>query len=307
MLFDMFIVMYLFLGGCSAGLLFVTSLLGLMSRHTASRSSENVNVFGGYMNRCHQVNLVIALASSACLLCDLGSPNRAYLLFSHPTATPISVGAFVLVVNVVVCVLLVVCSGTAWRDSSRSESIERALDWIGLPASIMLMSYTGVFLALIKQVPLWNSPLTVVLFVVSALSAGISLSMLIRDTDGADLDRAGFNGALHIAHGTLLVVEIVTIAAFVAVTASRPEVAAARSLELLSSPPLSQWIAFGVVGFGLAFPLCVEVVESASWVARALSVTDPRTALPGLSIPSNSACLIGCFLLRYCLIAAGLH
>ncbi len=316
MLFGMFIVVYLFLGGCTAGLLLVTALRSLMfsSRRRIGIHDEAMReAFGRFTDQCYIVILIMALASSACLLCDLGSPEKSYILFIHPALTPITVGGFALAANIVIAAMLVATGSIARLgcfdgNAEKLAIVRKGLEIAALPASILLMGYTGLFLALIKQVPLWNTPLTVVLFVLSALSAGCALSQLIHGCTEARSYMTGADAALHPMHWALLVAEIAVIALFLIVTASRPEVAVARSLELLTNPPLLWWVIGGLVALGLGFPLVAETAMS--W----LTVRRMRDGVrwyglmdPLFCFPADVACLIGCFLLRYCLVAAGLH
>ena len=333
MLFSMFIVLYLFLGGCVAGLMLVTALRGILFRrglrlhHGSVLNGARSGIRNGdleglawavdfehYSGRCYVLALVLCLASCSCLVFDLGSPYKAFLLFTHPAFTAITVGAYVLAVALL---LLCVLSASHFILSSRGPSslrprwVRRIAELLAVPVAVALMGYTGLFLALVDSVPLWNTPWTVVLFVLSAISAGCALSSLAQalSNSGIRLSAAAgkvsaagsmsARGAAAIAsprrlHVAVILLEVAGLGAFALRTLTRPEAAAARSVALLTSEPRVGWLALGVLCLGLLVPLVAEV---------ACICRGGQHHIP----PADLACLLGCFLLRYCLVAAGVH
>lgn len=325
MLFSMFIVLYLFLGGCVAGLMLVTALRGILFRHglrlhhgsvlNGARSGiRNGDLeelawaadFEHYSGRCYVLALVLCLASCSCLIFDLGSPYKAFLLFTHPAFTAITVGAYVLAAALL---LLCVLSTSHFILSSRGPSslrprwARRVAELLAVPVAVALMGYTGLFFALVDSVPLWNTPWTVVLFVLSAISAGCALSSLAQALSNSGIRLSAAAGRMSARgeaaitsprrlHVAVVLLEVAGLGAFALRTLTRPEAAAARSVALLTSEPLVGWLALGVLC--LLVPLVAEVV----CIRRGEQHHVP---------PADLACLLGCFLLRYCLVAAGVH
>ena len=314
MLFSMFIVLYLFLGGCVAGLMLVTALRGILFRrglrlhHGSVLNGARSGIRNGdleglawavdfehYSGRCYVLALVLCLASCSCLIFDLGSPYKAFLLFTHPAFTAVTVGAYVLAAALL---LLCVLSASHFILSSRGPSSLR-------PRWARRVGYTGLFFALVDSVPLWNTPWTVVLFVLSAISAGCALSSLAQALSNSGIRLSAAAGRMSARgeaaitsprrlHVAVVLLEVAGLGAFALRTLTRPEAAAARSVALLTSEPLVGWLALGVLCLGLLVPLVAEVV----CIRRGEQHHVP---------PADLACLLGCFLLRYCLVAAGVH
>ena len=70
---------------------------------------------------------------------------------------------------------------TSLLGSSRSPKIARhpqGLKWVGVVFAFCIAAYTGFLLGVIPSYPLWNNAVLPILFVVSALSAGLALVSL---------------------------------------------------------------------------------------------------------------------------------
>lgn len=304
MLLSMYIVMYLFLGGATGGLLLLCSVYGAVFYRRKGATPEEVLAFERYSARCYLVALILVLASSACLVFDLGSPMKVLVLFLHPTKTVISFGAYILAATILVLAFLCFLAYLRPHTTARVLRLRRVGKMLAVFCSVALMSYTGVFLARLDSVPLWNTPLTVVLFVLSALSAGCALSSLVQ---AFSLGGMGFSApnsiAHHVWHAGIIGAEMLTLAAFVVQALFRTQVAVQRSLRLVLEGPLLGWLTGGVFVLGLLVPLVAEIALIRARRNRGVLVgSDVR-----FCIPADLSCLLGSFLLRYCLIAAGLH
>ena len=76
-----------------------------------------------------------------------------------------------------------------------------------------------------------------------------------------------------------------------------------RSIRLVLGGPLLGWLTGGVFLLGLLVPLVAEIALIRARRNKGVLVgSDVR-----FCIPADLACLLGGFLLRYCLVAAGLH
>ena len=304
MLLSMYIVMYLFLGGATGGLLLLCSVYSAVFYRRKGATPEEVFAFERYSARSYLVAFILALASSACLVFDLGSPMKVLVLFLHPTKTVISFGAYILAATILVLAFLCFLAYLTPRATTRVLRLHRVGKVLAVFCSVALMSYTGVFLARLDSVPLWSTPLTVVLFVLSALSAGSALSSLVQTLS---LSEAGISApdaiSHHVWHAGIIGAEILTLVAFIVQAFFRTQVAVQRSIQLVLGGPLLGWLAGGVLVLGLLVPLVAEIALVRARRNRSVLVgSDAR-----FCIPADLACLLGSFLLRYCLIAAGLH
>lgn len=214
------------------------------------------------------------------------------LLFFRPSFTSvIAFGTFVLAGMVLVAGLLVVVDvGYVPLATSRMKAMAEI---VCVLLAVAVMTYTGVYLQTTKAVAFWDTPLVPVLFVLSAVSAGIAATVIVAAfmRDSWQLD--SWLSRLHGVHIAVLAVEACALALFVAVSLTgRGE--APTSLALLFADDLLAWFAGGVCVAGIAVPLASEAV--------CLVLRRPRT----IPLP-DVLCLLGGYALRYCLVAAGLH
>ena len=291
-MFGPFVVLYLFLGGCSAGVLLVSSVWSFAFHLDGNRTRVQTDAFRSLRNRCFAVGFVLACVAALCLLADLGRPERFVLLFVRPSASSvIAFGTFVLAGMILVAGFLAVANNFYLpRVTARMKAVAEVSCAV---LAVAVMTYTGVYLQSTKAVAFWDTPLVPVLFVLSATSSGIAtvviVAAFIRDSWRVD---AGLV-RLHGAHIAVLALEACALAAFVAVSAAgRGE--APTSLSLLFAPDLRAWFVGGVCLAGIFVPL---VCEAACALLRR-----PRT----FPLP-DALCLFGGYALRYCLVAAGLH
>lgn len=291
-MFGPFVVLYLFLGGCSAGILLATSVWSFAFHRSPNRTHPQSDAFRALRNRCFAVGFVLACLAAFCLLADLGRPERFILLFLRPSSTSvIAFGAFVLAGLIVVSGFLAISNNCYIPFvSARMKAVAEIVCAI---LAIAVMTYTGAYLQSTKAVAFWDTLFVPLLFVASALSIGVAaifiVAAFIRDTWRVESGLL----RLHGGHIAILVIEAVFLGAFLVVSASGRG-AAPESLALLFEGDLRIWFIGGVCVAGLAVPLASEVVCVALRRMRVLPLADVF-------------CLFGGYALRYCLVAAGLH
>ena len=144
-MFGPFIIMYLFLGGCGAGMLFVSSLWSIVFHRRADRTYRESAAFRTCRNRCFAAGVVIVCLGALCLLADLGRPERFVLLFFRPNETYLTFGTFVLTLLIVVGLFLAVSNHFYLpRVTTRAKAVAEALCVV---SSLAVMAYTGLFFA----------------------------------------------------------------------------------------------------------------------------------------------------------------
>lgn len=213
MLIGMLVVVYLFVGGSGAGALFVTCAWSLAFHRREDRTFVVTEAFEGLKRKGLFVGVALVVVSSVFLLLDLGRPELFFLLFARPTPTPISFGSFFLAADILLGAFLLVASlpfGAAVPTLAK-----KAAEVLCLAVSFAVMAYTGVFVAGVESVALWHTFLMPPLFVLSSLSAGIAVLLVV-----ASLAEGGpflVSGApfLHRAHLAIIVLELLTIVLFV--------------------------------------------------------------------------------------------
>lgn len=286
-----FVILYLFLGGAAAAVLGTTAAWSLLFCGTRTRTPEQDCAFTAVRALSYRVGLVILLGAALCLLMDLGRPEKAFLLFTRPTLSYLTVGSFVLVGCMAVAVLLVAtATGSAPFAPSRAV---KALEGVCIVLALAMMLYTGLYLAWLQAVPLWDNPVLPWLLAASSLSSGLSvvlaLSPFVRDWR----QLGGWFDALHRLHGWVLVGVAVLFAAFLLVGWANP-LARSSLCALVGLNEGGWWLWAGFVVAGVAVPWAAE--RFASWLPA-----------PSPVIGAEALCLLGGLILRFCLVLSGTH
>ena len=174
------------------------------------------------------------------------------------------------------------------------KSTPKALDIVGAVLAVCVAAYTGVLLGDAGVAfPLWNMAVLPILFIVSAASTGIAVTLLITRFVAADeaaalpwLGKAGL---------VLPVLELALVIALLAVAGMAGGAAgaagAAAVANLVSGPyAVAFWLGFIVIG--LAVPFVLEFMSHRGSQSKALPM-------------AGEACvLVGGFMLRYLVIMA---
>lgn len=96
--------------------------------------------------------------------------------------------------------------------------VPKWLTWTGIVSAFCVAAYTGFLLGVVSAYPLWNNAILPVLFVVSALSAGLAATSLV----GLITDRERFEQMWLIkkSHVILLAIEMVVLATMLIIVSS---------------------------------------------------------------------------------------
>lgn len=285
------VTLYLFLGGCGAGVLLVGSLWSLQFCRVRDRGPREATAFDAMTGRLYLAGAVMLVVAALCLLLDLGMPQRFLLLFLRPTFSLLSVGSFILLGGLLCACFLVFAR--FFTHVTVPAALCRVVEAACAVLALLLMGYTGVYLAWMEAVPLWNNLALPVLFVLSSASSGIAVALMAIPF-GRDwkLLRHG-TGTLRRIHGIVLTLELVAVVLFVVLAAFNRF--AQPSLAVLLGPTeLGPWFIVGFFGAGVVVPLGAEIA------ARVLHADAPWFAPEVL-------CVFGGLILRFCLVLAGSH
>lgn len=289
-MFGILVVAYLFLGGCGAGILLVTSLMSLVFYAGRRRSAETVRMFGRLRSHCLLVGTLVLLFSVLCLMGDLGRPDRILYLFARPTPSLLTFGTYILCGTLAVGGFL--CA-TALMDvfwvSGRAKQVGEVVCAL---LAVCAITYTGMYLQQMKAVAFWDTPLVPALFVLSALSTAMAAILLVWPLTCATTGLVRAERSLRACHAAVMAVELAALAAYVLFALGDP--VTARSVDLLLGDELGPWFVAGVFVCGLLAPLMLDALSFA--VRRPLMA--PLCSL---------LVLVGGFSLRYCIVLAGLH
>jgi formate-dependent nitrite reductase membrane component NrfD len=264
------IVSYLFLGGLSAGLYFVSALTELFRKDDDSAQE--------YMAR---IGALLApwpvILGCTLLVFDLGHWYRAYKLFLHfRWESPMSIGSWLLMVFIGIS--LVYAYG--WISSGGREHFfeklpkrlrflrvfnvdvapwRRPLAIAGLPVSVGVAIYTGVLLGAVQSRPFWNTNLVAQLFLFSALSTGCALLILVLATRARKFEMYNFR-SLYLLDVSFLTLEFFIVVPYI-IHGELSVEAVRESLKLVLGGPFTVlfWVFF--MSLGLVLPWAIEVRE----------------------------------------------
>ncbi|HZW44817.1 MAG TPA: NrfD/PsrC family molybdoenzyme membrane anchor subunit [Dermatophilaceae bacterium] len=286
------IAWYLFLGGLGAG----ATLTSLVASRTGSRFAA--------IERAGATLAGPAVAfGTALLVVDLGMGRRepwrlVYLYLNWQS--PMTWGTWILTLFIPIALLhaLAVTGAMAPRFERLVAPVRRvcvrAQSPLKVAAGVLALStaiYTGVLLSVPPSFPLLSSWLLPVLFLISALSTGLSAAVLVgyfrAHRQGIELDLHNWS-RVHIG---LVTVELGVLLAWLAVGSASP--AGSASVQLLVSGELAPVFWIGVVLVGLVAPVLAFVVETA-----------PRGHSCRLALTGEAGVLAGGLALRYLVLLA---
>ena len=305
------IVSYLFLGGLSAGLYFVSALASLLPKNGEQNAYKRIARVGALLAPWP------VMLGCFLLIFDLGRWYRFWKLFVHIRWTsPMSLGSWLLVAfsvaSVVYCYSWLTAEQRTWIFSRIPKRLgflqllnrdisgkQRVLALIGLPISVGVGIYTGVLLGAVQSRPFWNTNLVAQLFLFSALSTGCALIMLVLAWQHEPADSHGLQ-LLYNLDIALMILEFFIVVPYI-VHGQLSVQAVKDSLELILGGPFTVlfWVFF--LGLGLLLPLGIEIFESLPvLLSRATVHYNQRlTAVTAVLV------LAGGFLLRYIFVFAG--
>lgn len=314
-MFGSLIVCYLFLGGAGAGACLASAVLGLLAprervavllprRFGASPRAvlRAPAPYRRFVGAGFAVALVVLLLGVACLAADVGRADRIVLLLTSPTASFVAVGAWALGA----CALLAAALALAWGGlASWGDGAVRVLEALAVVCAPVVMAYTGLLLQSLSAVPLWASPWLPVLFVLSSCSCGIALVLGAAQLSGAAGAFSAVVRRLAAADAAVIVLEVLAAAAYLGfswadsaagATASGTGMAAAASVQALATGSHAGLFWGGFVLAGLAVPLVLDMV-----------LAHARRNLPAAALAAAACVLAGGFVLRWCLVEAGMQ
>ncbi|MCL2750552.1 MAG: polysulfide reductase NrfD [Coriobacteriia bacterium] len=290
------IVVYLFLGGLSAGAYCTAAILHLFAK---GRFAATIKI-GAW---AATITLAVGLLA---LIADLENPLRAFLLwqsFSNLSSW-MAIGAWLICVAFIVFLLTSLLL-TEWSarllgsvrflERSRAAAL-KVLSVLGIALALGVALYTGILLQAAPGIPLWDSWLLPVLFTFSALDTGVAAVLIILLLFDKDSRRGQLGVSLERVTIVLILLEGAALAAFflTLLQGGRSEVLAA-SIILEGQLSWAFWLL--LVCVGLAIPLLIAVIQ------QFMKGRHNRV----LPLSGAFALLIGGFTLRYVIVAAGIH
>ena len=277
------IAWYLFLAGASAGAF-------LTSAFVEAKYPESVK-----MRVAGRIIAPIFVGIGLLMLmidaeAGLHNPLRFFWLISNPGSV-MTLGVYF------ICIYLPVTLAAAILEILKKK-VPKWLTWIGIVFAFAVAAYTGFLLGVVKAYPLWNNAVLPILFVVSALSAGLAATSLV----GLIVDRERFEQMWLIkkSHVILSAVEMVVLATMLIIVSAGSFEGAASVYSLVAGQYAPAFWG-GIVLLGLVAPFLIEGYP----VFIAKRVETSTTSMV-VSVIGEAGVLVGGFMLRLLVILAAL-
>lgn len=274
------VVFYLFLAGMGAGLQVTTFFCEIAQSRSAHVARDEQLL----IQKATILALVFVLAGSAFLLVDLTMPEKFMLVFRKPTTSVISFGACVIVLFSVLSFSLLLLENFFSREMRLIGLVLKTLCSV---LALLIMVYTGLFLAGMKAMPLWTSLLIVPLFFLSSLSSGLASFTLLASLTVRRPQMPHAVMTASRADTIVIILEAIVLLFFLADSFFAGGVPREASLELATGA--SSWIFWlFLIGIGIVAPLAIDVI--------CLKLK------PAPLLAKSLATLTGCLALRYCVL-----
>lgn len=304
------VIGYLFLAGVGAGALTVSASIFLRGGDSARGMHVEVARYGAF------VAPLPLMVGCGLLIFELGSFEvgnwfRWINLYMTINLSPMSIGTWLLTgfIGVSLLYAYTFVQNAPGLPIERRYALRRLMCWIAIPLGIATAVYTGILLGAMPSRPFWNSPILALLFLVSALSTGIALILLVRAIHGRVAEDTPEARAQHHHSGYLLtasdllligfelvVVFLFIIYAYLTIGSVKEAVSV-----ILPGGSLMTEFWFWFIAVGLLFPALVELYYIIPKLLYQKEFKAPRS----MEIIVPTAILAGGFMLRYVVVVAG--
>jgi polysulfide reductase chain C len=258
------IAIYLYLAGMGAGSYAIGALIHWLNVPLSPPFLSSIDLFGVTLN-LSKVPIfwgpIMVAIGAPFLILDLGIKWRFMYACLNPRTSWVARGFIILSVFIVFGTIVLARSALPFKWLHGESVLWRIPEIIAFLFAFGTAIYTGILLKATKSVPLWNTYLLPLLFLVSALSTG-SMSIILS-TLGTGLFAQDSGALKTIVHGeqVLVVVEGIVLYLFL----SRRYRAAEQgkdSVRILLFGEMKLVFWGGIVLLGFVFPVILENIAS---------------------------------------------
>jgi len=233
--------------------------------------------------------LIVGVGKGATHLAYLGRPLRFWRAFFRPQSSWLSRGVLAMTIFLVFGALQIAPS-LGWFSWLPWTSDNLAIQIIVTIAGLVLITYTGFTLSVVKAIPFWNTALLPIIFLVYSILGGASLALVMLPLAPGTANVE----SVEVVIRWLLIIAPVLLAVYLwGGYSSVP--AARRSVFELLKGSISLVFVGGVVVLGLAIPLAI--------VGYSFFVSLPY----GVLVLAAVCEFIGGLLARYSILKAGIY
>ena len=277
------IAWYLFLAGASAGAFLTSAFVEVKYPESVKMRVAGRIIAPIFLG----IGLVMLMLDAEA---GLHNPLRFFWLIANPGSV-MTLGVYF------ICVFMPVALVSALLEVLK-KPVPKWLTWVGIVFAFAVAAYTGFLLGVVKAFPLWNNAVLPILFVVSALSAGLAATSLV----GLITDRERFEHMWLIkkSHVILSAIEMVVLATMLVIV-SAGSVEGAASVYSLVAGQYAPAFWGGIVLLGLVAPFIIEGYP----VFITKRVETSMTSMV-VSVIGEAGVLVGGFMLRLLVVLSAL-
>ena len=277
------IAWYLFLAGASAGAFLTSAFVEVKYPESVKMRVAGRIIAPIFLG----IGLVMLMLDAEA---GLHNPLRFFWLIANPGSV-MTLGVYF------ICVFMPVALVSALLEVLK-KPVPKWLTWVGIVFAFAVAAYTGFLLGVVKAFPLWNNAVLPILFVVSALSAGLAATSLV----GLLVDRERFEQMWLIkkSHVILSAIEMVVLATMLVIV-SAGSVEGAASVYTLVAGQYAPAFWGGIVLLGLVAPFIIEGYP----VFITKRVETSMTSMV-VSVIGEAGVLVGGFMLRLLVVLSAL-
>ena len=277
------IAWYLFLAGASAGAFLTSAFVEVKYPESVKMRVAGRIIAPIFLG----IGLVMLMLDAEA---GLYNPLRFFWLIANPGSV-MTLGVYF------ICVFMPVALVSALLEVLK-KPVPKWLTWVGIVFAFAVAAYTGFLLGVVKAFPLWNNAVLPILFVVSALSAGLAATSLV----GLLVDRERFEQMWLIkkSHVILSAIEMVVLATMLVIV-SAGSVEGAASVYSLVAGQYAPAFWGGIVLLGLVAPFIIEGYP----VFITKRVETSMTSMV-VSVIGEAGVLVGGFMLRLLVVLSAL-
>ncbi len=258
------IAIYLYLAGMGAGSFVIGILIHWLNVKLNPPFIPSVNLFG-YMADLTKVPLlwgpVMVALGAPFLILDLGIRWRFMYACFNPRTSWVARGFLILSIFIIFGLILLAKSALPFEWLHRESNLWVILEIVTFALAFATALYTGILLKATKSIPLWNTYLLPLLFLVSALSTG-SMAIILS-TLGTGLFSYSSRALKILIHSEQILVVIEGIVLFLFLSQRyRAAQQGKDSVRLLLFGEMKMIFWGGIVLLGFLFPIILENIAS---------------------------------------------
>ncbi len=258
------IAIYLYLAGMGGGSFIIGTLIDWLGVKLDPPFLPSVVLFGYSLNLSKVPILwgpIMVAIGAPFLILDLGIKWRFMYACLNPRTSWVARGFIILSIFIVLGLILFVKSVLPFKWLYPESFFWRIPEIIAFIFAFATAIYTGILLKATKSIPLWNTPLLPLLFLVSALSTGSMAIILSSLGTGLFSYHSGALKTLMVGEQILVVVEGIVLYLFLARRYKTTE-QGKDSVRLLLFGEMRLIFWGGIVLLGFIFPIVLENIAS---------------------------------------------